>query len=202
MNHVIEPAPSSRASCRGCGEKLDKGALRFGERAPNAFGEGEVTYWFHPRCAALKRPEALLEALAVAPVDLPDRDGLQEMAQEGVVHRRLPRLVRAERASSGRASCRSCREAIPKGTWRFALALFEDGRMQPIGFIHAFCAKPYFGTTALVHRIDHELSAADRTELERDLAAPAPAPKPLVKTTAADPDGEAETPDEASNTRR
>jgi len=38
MPHVIEPATSARAKCRGCDLKIDKGELRFGERQPNAFG--------------------------------------------------------------------------------------------------------------------------------------------------------------------
>src|SRR6478736_6926755 len=61
MPHVIEPATSARAKCRGCDQKIDKGELRFGERQPNAFGEGEMTLWFHVPCAAFKRPEPFLE---------------------------------------------------------------------------------------------------------------------------------------------
>jgi hypothetical protein len=47
--HVIEPASSGRAKCRGCDRPIAKGELRFGERQPNAFGEGEMTLWFHLR---------------------------------------------------------------------------------------------------------------------------------------------------------
>ena len=32
-----------------------RGELRFGERLPNPFAEGEMTVWFHPLCAAYKR---------------------------------------------------------------------------------------------------------------------------------------------------
>ena len=63
MAHVIEPASSGRAKCRGCGERIAKDALRLGERLPNLFGEGEMTLWFHLPCAAYKRPEPFLEAL-------------------------------------------------------------------------------------------------------------------------------------------
>ena len=42
MPHVIEPAASGRAKCRGCGEKIAKGKLRFGERLPNPFGDGDI----------------------------------------------------------------------------------------------------------------------------------------------------------------
>ena len=56
MPHVIETASSGRAKCRGCGEKIAAGELRFGERLPNPFAEGETTHWFHLECAAFKRP--------------------------------------------------------------------------------------------------------------------------------------------------
>ena len=39
MPHKIEPAPSGRASCRGCKEPIAKGALRFGEETPNPYSE-------------------------------------------------------------------------------------------------------------------------------------------------------------------
>lgn len=31
----------------------------------------------------------------------------------------------AERASTGRATCRQCKTLIPKGTWRLALAFYD-----------------------------------------------------------------------------
>ena len=64
--HVIEHASSGRAKCRGCGRPIAKGELRFGERQPNAFGEGEMTLWFHVTCAAYARPESFLEIAATA----------------------------------------------------------------------------------------------------------------------------------------
>ena len=56
MAHVFEPAASGRAKCRGCGQALPKGEVRFGEKLANPFAEGEMTHWFHPLCAAYKRP--------------------------------------------------------------------------------------------------------------------------------------------------
>ena len=64
MAHVIEPASSARAKCRGCGRPIAKGILRLGERLPNPFGEGEMTLWFHLPCAAFKRPQPFLDAIA------------------------------------------------------------------------------------------------------------------------------------------
>src|SRR5690606_25705384 len=116
----------------------------FGERVANVFGDGETTLWFHLRCGAYKRPESFLEALAAH--DVADADALRTVARLGAEHRRLPRLNGAERAATGRARCRSCREPIEKGSWRLPLVFFEEYRFEPSGFIHARCAAAYFGT--------------------------------------------------------
>jgi hypothetical protein len=55
MAHLFEPATSGRSKCRGCARPIQRGELRFGERVPNLFGEGETTLWFHPLCAAIHR---------------------------------------------------------------------------------------------------------------------------------------------------
>lgn len=168
----IQAAPTGRAKCRGCGNAIAKGELRFGETGPNSFGEGEATSWFHLACAALMRPEKLLPVVEATTDELPERAWLEEAARFGVEHRRLPRLLRAERASSGRAHCRSCRELIAKGDWRFALQMFEEGRPNAIGTIHVTCAEAYFGTAAVlprVRRLTPDLSDADLSDLERAL---------------------------------
>src|SRR5216117_3347280 len=118
MPHVFEPASTGRAKCRGCGRSIARGELRFGERLPNAFGEGEMTLWFHRLCAAYKRPEAVLEALTEAPPSVPDRAALERAARGSSAHRRLPRIDGAERAPSGQAKCRSCKQPIERGAWR------------------------------------------------------------------------------------
>jgi hypothetical protein len=73
--HVFEPAASGRSKCRGCGRFIARGEIRFGECLPNLFGEGEMTSWFHLKCAAYKRPQPFLEALGEQPADVPDRGG-------------------------------------------------------------------------------------------------------------------------------
>ncbi len=159
MPHVIEYAASGRAKCRGCDTKIAKGELRFGERQPNAFGEGEMTLWFHVPCAAYKRPEPFLEALdGDAPQDVSSDDfavaeELRSTAAFGVEHRRVPRIDKVSRAPTGRARCRSCREMIEKDSWRIGLVFFEEYRFQPSGFIHAACAGEYFETTDVLDRI-------------------------------------------------
>lgn len=174
MPHSIEPASSGRAKCRGCGQPIIKGELRFGERLPNAFGDGEMTLWFHLNCAAFKRPAPLLDALAVDIADpIPRRETLEATAQFGIANRRVPRIDGAERAPTGRARCRSCRELIARSAWRIRLVYFEEARFEPSGFVHAECASEYFGTGELIDRIAHfspNLGPEDLAELSRALA--------------------------------
>jgi len=153
------------------------GALRFGERLPNPYGDegGEMTHWFHLTCAAYRRPEPFLETLAATAAAIPDVDPLTQHAQLGVTHRRLPRVSTAGRASSGRATCRACKEAIAKDTWRIALVFYDDGRFVPSGFIHAGCTGPYIETTDIMDRVTHfspDLTAADLEDLRAKISSP------------------------------
>ncbi len=174
MPHTIEPAASGRAGCKGCGQKIAKGELRFGERLPNAYGEGEMTLWFHLRCGAYKRPESVLETLGRIGDPIDERAELVKLAEEGVQHRRLPRVDGASHAPTGRAKCRYCRLPISKGDWRLSLVYYEDGRFSAAGFIHATCAEDYLGTRDVVARARHfnpKLSDEDVAGLEQALAA-------------------------------
>jgi hypothetical protein len=164
--HVFEPAASGRAKCRGCGRALPKGEIRFGERLPNPFGEGEMTLWFHPMCGAYKRPEAMLEALGQS-TDVADRETLEKIARASAAAKRVVRIDGAERAK-GVATCRHCRNPIPKGDWRIRLVFYEEGQFAPSGFIHIACRRDYFETDDIVAHVlhfSHALSDADRAEL-------------------------------------
>jgi len=175
MAHVIQPAPTGRAKCRGCGERIAAGEMRFGEVLPNPFADGEVTHWFHLDCAAFKRPEPLLETLEARTEPLPDVDRLRAEAQLGITHRRLPRFSGAERAATGRAQCRSCRTAIEKGAWRIPLVFYEEGRFAPAGSIHVRCAQAYLETTDVIARLKRfspALTEDDLTAIEAELRAP------------------------------
>ena len=166
MPHVFEPAASGRSKCRGCGRALQKGEIRFGERLANPFAEGEMTLWFHPMCAAYKRPESMLEALASV-ADAPDRGALERTANASKLHARLSRIDGAERAK-GNAACRSCREPIPRGEWRIRLVFYEEGQFNPSGFIHFGCRKEYFETEDILEQLlhfSHALDDAARAEL-------------------------------------
>jgi len=167
--HVLEPAPSGRAKCRGCGRPIALGELRFGERIPNPFADGETTLWFHTVCAAYKRPEPLLQALEGA-LSVPEREPLERDARRTLEHRRLPRIDGAERAPSGQAKCRCCKQPIAKGTWRIRLVYFEEGRFTPGGCVHVACRRVYFETDDGLERVlrfSPGLSDEERAELTK-----------------------------------
>ncbi len=140
--------------------------LRFGEALPSAYGEGESLFWFHLPCAAHARPESFLPVLAEARESSPERAELEALARAGIAQPRLCRILKAERASSGRAKCRHCRELIAQGAWRIALQIFEEGRFNPIGTIHASCATGYFGVEPPLARL-----SLPSNELEPDALA-------------------------------
>ena len=180
MPHVLEPATSGRARCRGCGRPIERGELRFGERIPNPFAEGETTLWFHLACAAYKRPEPLLETLGQTSAEVPAREALERSARRSTSHRRLPRIDGAERAPSAQAKCRSCRRPIARGTWRIKLVFYEEGQFSAGGFVHLGCRAAYFESDDVREPVLHfsgQLDESERAELERAFAAePAPPP--------------------------
>jgi hypothetical protein len=176
--HLIEPAATGRSKCRGCGERIETGELRFGESVPNPFAEGDTTQWFHLECAAFKRPESFLATAEGRTEPLPDAPRLLDEAKRGVAHRRLPRVNGAERSPSARAQCRSCHANIPKGEWRITLVFYEEGRFLPSGFVHATCALAYFETVEVLPRLKRfapGLSADDLNDIQASLQRSAPA---------------------------
>lgn len=174
MTHVFEAAPTGRARCRGCGKPIDKGTIRFGERIPNPFAEGEATLWFHPLCGAYKRPESMLEALEQNRPAAPDADVLERAARGNATQRRLQRIDGAERSPTGQAKCRHCHEPIARGEWRLRLVFYEEGRFSPSGFVHLKCRGAYFETEDVLAPALHfspNLSDEDRADLARALSA-------------------------------
>ncbi len=176
--HRIETATTGRSKCRACRELVPKGELRFGECVPNPYGDGEATYWFHPECAALKRPAVVVESLdsesssADPPAGLVDParwTPLRAWAQRALTHDRLPRLSGGQRAPSGRARCRSCHTLIEKSGWRVAIDIWEDGRFAPLGYVHARCATAYVGVDELgdlVERVEHFTRGLDPAQAQ------------------------------------
>jgi len=164
---IFEIASSGRARCRGCGGVIARGEMRFGEVLPNPFADGDLTVWFHPACAAWKRPAPLLEALSGTDQTVVDRESLADIAHHCQRHTRLPRVDGAEQAPSGRARCRHCRKPIARDDWRIRLTFHQDGQFAAGGFIHLSCRQDYFHTTEI--RLDHVLHfSANLTPEERE----------------------------------
>jgi hypothetical protein len=129
-----------------------------------------MTLWFHPLCAAYKRPEPLLQALKETAQSVADREVLEQAAADSLAHRRIRRTDGAERAPSGQAKCRFCRQPIQRGGWRIRLMFYEEGRFSPGGFVHLACRNAYFETDDLLDRLiwfSSALSDAEREELRR-----------------------------------
>lgn len=175
MTDVIEPAGTGRAKCRRCQQKIEKGALRFGERIPNPFGEGEATHWFHVMCAAEKRPEKLAAALADFGGELPERERIERIVAEGEKNPTLTGVLRVERAPTGRAACQECHEKITKDELRIVLEReAEQTGMTATAFVHLRCGPAHLGATGLLDKLERcspELSAEDAAEMRRVLGA-------------------------------
>jgi len=129
-----------------------------------------MTLWFHPTCAAYKRPQPLLQALGETLENVPDREALERAARSSLAHRRIQRIDGAEQSPSGHARCRSCREPVVRGSWRIRLVFYEAGRFSPGGYVHLACRKAYFENHDVLDQILHfspDLSDAEWEELRR-----------------------------------
>jgi len=142
-----------------------------------------MTLWFHPACAAYKRPQPLLQALGETLVAVPDRERLERAARGSSAQRRIPRIDGAERSPSGQARCRSCRDPIVRASWRIRLVFYEEGRFFPAGYVHLACRKAYFETDDdvldQVLHFSRELSDGEREEFRRAYATDATSASPL-----------------------
>jgi hypothetical protein len=141
MAHKVELAPSGRASCRGCKRTIAKGDLRFGEEFASPYSEEgglSFRYW-HLTCAATKLANELAAALAA--YEGPVIEGRAELDAVIAEHTRPP-MPHAERASTGRARCRTCDQGIPKGALRVAFERVYEGPMGPqkvAVYVHPGC---------------------------------------------------------------
>lgn len=165
MANVIEEAKSGRASCRTCKKAIAKGELRFGEEAPNAFGDQASLRWHHLACAAEKLPAELEAALAEYPGEVANKAELEhEMAKAISSGRAKPGgMPHADKAPTGRARCMQCGEPIAKDSLRVAVEReIETGASvtQGAGYLHPACAGAYI-----------DAKGGDRAELARGLRA-------------------------------
>ena len=173
MSDTIEAASTGRASCRRCREKIEKGALRFGERVPSAFGEGEQTLWYHLPCAAERLPGKLDAALAAYDGEVPERDELLRVIENGKQNEKLALVQKVDRAPTGRAHCQQCHEAIAKGELRVGVDRDQEGMMPTVSYLHLRCAAAYLGEAGLKPKLERAargLSAEDQAALAAELA--------------------------------
>jgi hypothetical protein len=170
MPDLLQHAPTGRAKCRACGDAIAKGELRFGEEVTNPFTEGLTTLWFHLDCGALRRPEKTRPLILESNEEISDRAELLSEAELGEAHPRLCRIAKVERAPSGRAHCRHCKEVIEKGALRFALEIFDEGRFNPMGFLHVTCSAGYFSVLPSGRRLSRPEQALDESS-RRELRA-------------------------------
>jgi hypothetical protein len=177
MPHRIEPSPSGRARCRACRAGIAKGDLRFAESVPNPVADGDTSHFYHLPCASERRPGPFAELLASDAREqlAASIEGLAELeaaAARARAHHRLERLGEIERAKSGRAKCRHCRQVIEKQSLRIALQPIEDGMMQAWGFLHLGCVPGYVGTHPDPERLTRYSALSDEDLAEaRSLAA-------------------------------
>lgn len=165
MANVIEEAKSGRASCRTCKKAIAKGELRFGEEAPNAFGDQPSLRWHHLACAAEKLPAELKAALAEYTGDVPNRAALEQKMADSISKGRAKPggMPHADKAPTGRARCMQCSEPIAKDSLRVAVEReIETGAMvtQSAGYLHPACVGAYI-----------EAKGGDRAELVEGLRA-------------------------------
>ena len=147
MANVIEEAKSGRAACRTCKKPIAKGELRFGEEAPNAFGDQPSLRWHHLACAAAKLPAELGEALKMHP-EVPNRAELDKIMGDAIAkgHAKPGGMPYADKAPTGRARCMQCQQPIAKDVLRVAIEReIEVGATvtQSAGYLHPGCAGAY-----------------------------------------------------------
>ena len=148
MANVIEEAKSGRASCRTCKKAIGKGELRFGEEAPNAFGDAPTLRWHHLSCAAERLPAELKEVLDNHPGEVPDRAALDKIMADALAAGRAKPggFPYADKAPTGRARCLQCQQAIDKDTLRVAFEReIDTGAMvtRGAGYLHPTCVAAY-----------------------------------------------------------
>ena len=145
MAHMIEAAKSGRAKCRKCKEKIEKDALRFGHEVANDFSDSSFQ-WFHLKCAAVKLPTHLAEALSDFEGDVPDRDEIDQLIADNRKKQKPTTFPYADVAATGRASCIVCSDKIAKGDLRVAIEREVDAggfTRTSAGYMHPPCAKDY-----------------------------------------------------------
>lgn len=186
MGNVIEEAKSGRAACRTCKKPIAKGELRFGEEAPNAFGDQPSLRWHHLACAAAKLP-AELKATLETHGDVPNRAELDKIMADAIAkgHAKPAGMPYADKAPTGRARCMQCQQPIAKDALRVAVEReIEVGATvtQSAGYLHPGCVAAYteaksgnLGELVEGVRTNSRLADADLTAVVEQIETGAPA---------------------------
>jgi Poly(ADP-ribose) polymerase and DNA-Ligase Zn-finger region len=150
MANVIEEAKSGRASCRTCKKAIAKGDLRFGEEAPNAFGDTPSMRWHHMMCAAEKLPTELKAVLDSFTGDVPNRADIDQAMADAIAKGKAKPggFPYVDRAPTGRAKCMQCGEPIAKDSFRVAVEReIDTGSMvtRGAGYMHPKCVVENLG---------------------------------------------------------
>ena len=172
MAHTIELAKSGRASCRKCKEKIAKDELRFGHEVSNDFSDSSYQ-WYHLKCAAVKLPAQLSEALDKFESDVPDRDEIDQLIADNRKKQKPTTFPYAEVASTGRASCIVCDDKIAKGELRVAVEREVDAggfSRRSAGYMHPACTSEYEDLPddlmASIRQNSPQLEAAELDQVE------------------------------------
>jgi D-alanyl-D-alanine carboxypeptidase/D-alanyl-D-alanine-endopeptidase (penicillin-binding protein 4) len=113
--YVIEGARSSRARCKTCRRKIDKGALRIGVLIEGPYGTGYM--WHHIKCAARRHMDRVEEAYELQawneakdpPSKVPDIVDLRKLQEEAEEKKKARKQIPyIERSPSGRSKCKHC----------------------------------------------------------------------------------------------
>ncbi len=168
MPNVIEEAKSGRATCRTCRQLIEKGAPRFGLETPGFDGNTPGHMWHHVLCAVKKHAKEVQELLPGYAGNFPNKAEVEAALAAGPAPTKAAAAERtypyAERASTGRAKCIACEQAIEKGALRIAIEreieVMGNLRKGP-GYFHAACAGEAVDDLEKLKPNSPELSAAD-----------------------------------------
>ncbi|CAK5033987.1 unnamed protein product [Meloidogyne enterolobii] len=167
-----EYAKSGRATCKGCKEPIEKGALRMSVRFQSKFFDGFQDNWHHFECFWKKARKNDINEVSIRGLDWLKwedqeliRQRINELAASGDSgYTPKTATIKVEHAKSGTGKCFSCKEKIPKDELRIS------GRSS---FYHVDC----FHTANSDHKLFqksaeeivgyNQLDADEKSKLER-----------------------------------
>jgi hypothetical protein len=174
---VIENAKSSRSSCRACRKKIDGGTPRYGLAEPT-YDDQVAHLWFHLACGA-QQAKGRFQVVYEKYKDL--IPGLSELYTPTDAPPARGGFPNIEVASSGRAKCLECNEAIAKGDERLAIERkFEVNGYDRAGagFLHLKCAPKFTKNPDIVEQARANSVKPKALPVPKaEAPKPAPAPK-------------------------